>query len=218
MKTAIYELASIGHGRVTALLRLQRYHSSRKMVGLYNAHVLSKIEFATAAIYHASPFFLSALDRVQDRFLEALEISKETALLEFKLAPLQARRDMALLGLLHRIVLGQAPAQFSEIVRLADRPVFPRSMRAPEGRHTRQLHDPTCGAESRMLQRSWLRLIYTYNLLPQAFVDKKTVSLFQRSLQKAVANAAVAGGNRWDTFLHAGVHCMTARTFQARFE
>ena len=163
--------------------------------------MLSKLEFATAAIYHASPFFLAALDRVQDRFLDALGISREIAVIELKLAPLQARRDIALLGLLHRIVLMLAPAHFSDFVRLAVRPVFPQSYRVPAWRHSRQLHDPTCGAESRMLQRSFLWLIYTYNLLPQKVVKQKSVKLFQNALQRDVIQGAHAGVRRWEALL-----------------
>ena len=217
IKTAIYELASIGHSRVSTLLRLMWFHSIAAMIGFYKAQVLSKIEFATAAIYHASPFFLAALDRVQERFLSIMEVSNETALFELKLAPLQARRDIALLGLIHRVVLGLAPPQFSAFVRPAGRLMFPRSYRAMDLRHTRQLHDPTCGVESRMLQRSFLRLIYTYNVLPQHVVDKVTVRSFQGALQAAVARAAGVGIRRWDVLLHAGVRNLTVCTFQSLF-
>ena len=154
---------------------------------------------------------------MQDRFLDALGISRETALIELKLAPLQAGRDIALLGLIHRVVLGLAPPQFSDFVRLADRVVFPRSHRAPDLRHAMQLHDPTCGVESRMLQRSFPRLIYTYNLLPQTVVDKATVSTFQGAIQVAVSRAARVGIEKWEELLHAGVHCMSVSMFQALF-
>eukprot|EP00969_Alexandrium_andersonii_P029728 1298020-Alexandrium_andersonii.AAC.1 len=38
-----------------------------------------------------------------------LEISGRCALFRFRLAPLATRRDIALLGLVHRTVLGQGP-------------------------------------------------------------------------------------------------------------
>ena len=54
---------------------------------------------------------LSRIDGVQRRFLRELSFSEVTALNEFRLAPLEARRDMAMLGALHKITLGIAPAQ-----------------------------------------------------------------------------------------------------------
>ena len=174
------------------------------------------LEFATPAIYHATRFVLAALDRVQD-FLEGMGVSAVEALLCFKLAPLGARRDVAMLGLLHRIVWGQAPPQFSPIIRNAGRPLFPRSHRDTERMHCRQLHDPFFGAEKRCLQRSWLRLIYTYNMLPQCVVDATAVCSFQRHLQAALSNAARAGTTKWTSFLSSGVHRMSIARFQQLF-
>ena len=37
------------------------------------------------------------------------------ALRSFRLAPLRVRRDIALLGLIHRTVLGRGPKQFQEL-------------------------------------------------------------------------------------------------------
>ena len=218
MKHAVYELAGVGHSRVTAILRLRRFHSIASVVGFYKAQVLGKLEFATPAIYHATDFILAALDRVQDRFLDAVGLSQVSALLEFKLAPLRSRRDIALLGFLHRIVLGKAPKQFSDIVHFASCPGFPRSFRDPARLHDRQLRDPFCGSESRMLQRSWLRLIYTYNLLPQAVVDHTSVSAFQKQLQIAVQNAARSEMSSWSSILRDGVRLMSVSSFQALFQ
>ena len=38
----------------------------------------------------------------------------DAALHEFNLAPLESRRDMAMLGLIHRTLLGQGPPQFQQ--------------------------------------------------------------------------------------------------------
>ena len=53
---------------------------------------------------------MNRIDRVQRRFLRELNFSEVAALNEFRLAPLEARRDMAMLGALHKIKLGIAPA------------------------------------------------------------------------------------------------------------
>ena len=218
MRAAVYELAAIGHTRVTTVLRLRRFYSSRALFSFYKAQVLGKIEFATPAIYHATSFILSALDRVQNSFLESVGISAEAALLDFQLAPLIARRDIAMLGMIHKIVHGRAPPQFGAVVRFAHAPCFPRSLRGPGRRHNKQLHDPCLSSCSGLLNRSWLRLIYTWNLLPQHVVDILSTSRFQSVLQTAVKNATRSHVSDWESVLRRGVQRMSVSGFQMLFD
>ena len=87
------------------------------MLVQYKQQVLSYIEYRTPAIYHATASVLGRLDRLQDSFLRVLGISKEDALLYFNLAPLSMRRDIAVLGLLHRSAIGHGPPQFHEFFK-----------------------------------------------------------------------------------------------------
>ena len=84
-------------------------------IHLYKAHVLSFIEYRTAAIYHATGAILRPLDRFQRRFISNLGITGEEALIAFNLAWLEARRDMAMLGLIHRAAVGQGPIQLQTL-------------------------------------------------------------------------------------------------------
>ena len=52
------------------------------------------------------------LNQTQDKFLEAVGVTAKAALVDFNLAPLSSRRDMAMLGLLHRVQLGLAPQAY----------------------------------------------------------------------------------------------------------
>ena len=65
---------------------------------------------------------LQRLDRIQDRFLEELGLSAAEALLKHNLAPLSTRRDIAMLGLIHRTVLGCGPNTFSNTSGMRLRP------------------------------------------------------------------------------------------------
>ena len=65
--------------------------------------MLSFLEFPTPAIYHATEYTLSPLDRVQQRMLDELQISEVDTLVKHALAPLRCRRDIAMLGFLHRV-------------------------------------------------------------------------------------------------------------------
>ena len=71
--------------------------------------MLSYLEVFTAAVHHANEFFLNSIDQVQRTFLAELGLSVDEALLHFHLAPLAARRDIAMLGLLHKVALRSAP-------------------------------------------------------------------------------------------------------------
>ena len=84
--------------RLRALLRARRFHSVPDMIHLYKSKVLSFIEYRTSALYHSCTSHLIRLDAVQGRLLRVLGISKHDVLLEHNLAPLAARRDLAMLG------------------------------------------------------------------------------------------------------------------------
>ena len=83
---------------------------------LYKCHVLSFIESGTPAYYHAAPNILKLIDGIQDDFLEVIGISKKDAILHFNLAPLCTRRDIVMLGILHKIALGVAPSPFYNLI------------------------------------------------------------------------------------------------------
>ena len=109
---------------------------------------------------------LHRLDSLQQKILSETGISEERALGEFNLAPLSVRRDIAMLGLIHRTVLGSGPAQFKV---LFEKDVRSRDhvTRLQKSRHSKQLVEHRGGLE--ILQRSALGLTSVYNLLPQVF-------------------------------------------------
>jgi hypothetical protein len=120
---------------------------------------------------------------VQTRFLKDIGVDEVTALNKFHLAPLTTRRDIAMLGLIHRTAMGKGPAQFKEFFK-----------RDP---HTKALHDPRNDSNAPITRRFALGLVAIYNLLPQSIRGSKTVSAFQRSLQECVVKFALAGYPQW---------------------
>ena len=59
---------------------------------------------------------LQRIDQTQLRFLREIGCTEPRALLQFRLASLESRRDIAVLGRLQRIVLGLAPPQAAVLV------------------------------------------------------------------------------------------------------
>ena len=111
MVDAVSEIVSAAGWKLRTLLRTRRFYTDSDLVVLYKSHLLSYLEYRTPAIYHATRAILCRLDAVQTRFLKDIGVDEGTASTVFHLAPLCARRDMALLGFIHRTVLGKGPTR-----------------------------------------------------------------------------------------------------------
>ena len=217
MATACLEIAAQGHSRTRSLLRLQAFYSKSKMIMFCKAQVLSYIEMWTPAVRHANEYWLSAIDGVQLAFLNELDIGQDVGLTEFNLAPLASRRDMAMLGMIHKIVLGLAPVSLAALFQSDRGGRFPRSLRAQHSRHSRQVRDPIDGTQHRMLERSAFGLAYAYNLLPEHVVQCSSVSSFQTLLQRGLVNYCRAGCASWAMLYRSGIKSLSTANFQALF-
>ena len=145
------------------------------MIHLYKPKVLLYAEYRTVAIYHASVSLLHQVDRVQESFLEDVGIDAISAFLVFNLAPLSLRRDIAMLGLTHRTVLGQGPEHFKQWFYREDA-VNRTTTRFK--RHRFRLHEHINGRQLAVVKRSALGLVSIYNMLPTEIVAAKSVKCF----------------------------------------
>ena len=158
---------------------------------LYKSHLLSFLEYRTPAVYHARRNALSRLDNVQQRFLRDVGIDDLTALMQFNLAPLSTRRDIAMMGLIHRTALGRGAPHFRKHFRLAG-PDF-----VGQRNHGRHLVDPRLEVRGNMVARSALGLVAIYNMLPNQVAMVTDISLFQAGLQRIVKERASEGCLDW---------------------
>jgi len=181
--------------KLRTLMRTQRFYSTEELTNLYKSQILSYVEYRTPAIYHACDSVVSRIDWIQDRFLKDIGVSDEEALLYCSLAPLTTRRDIAMLGLIHRTVLGQGPPHFKQWVQLSSN----RRTAAGADAHThcRHLVSHRHGNFLDVLKRSFLGLVDVYNLLPEEAVQITTVQDFQRYLQELVKEAALSNVCLW---------------------
>ena len=92
------------------------------MVLLFKSHIISFLEYRAAAFPHASSSVLAPRGNVLDRFLRDVGLSRKDALLRFSLAPLSSRRDIAVLGLIHRSALGLGPRMLQRFFSAASSP------------------------------------------------------------------------------------------------
>ena len=64
------------------------------------------MEYHSGAIFHASDTLLERLDSAQRGFLQEIGMSPEIAFVEHNFAPPRLRRNIGMLGFLHKRVLG----------------------------------------------------------------------------------------------------------------
>ena len=160
---------------------------------------------------------LAPTDRVQKRLLREMALSEVQALEMYSLAPLPSRRDMAMLGFLHRVALGHTSAQIRDLFPLAAPPLPGRiptilSMR----RHDRQFREPLYRTD--VFKRSAFGLTAVYNLLPAHVVASESVKAFQSLLQKALRKAAHLGINNWQRLFAPDHRSLGVVAFQRLFD
>jgi hypothetical protein len=184
MNGAVEEVVKEAGWKLKMLLRTKRYYTDGDLVILFKAHLLGYLEYRTPAVYHATRDILTKLDRVLTKFLEDLGLSEVEALMNFNMAPLAARRDIAMLGLIHRTVLGKGPRHFKDHFKVASSGI---------------LLDPreSITGGGALMKRSALGLVAIYNLLPTASKSKRTVREFQTSLQQLLKDRANEGRDDW---------------------
>ena len=200
MDYAIHDLVSSCRWKRNMLLRCGQFFNGLQLVDLYKSQLLGFIEYRTPAIYHACCSLLAPLDEIQTQILAAAGMSPVEALMVCNLAPLAARRDMALLGAIHRAVLNGGPKQLHQFFR--------RTFVPAPGRHAFQLHEWQDGdvsgfalpgsSPAQYIARSALGLVAIYNRLPASIVEtSSTVSTFQACLQDLMRQRICGGDERW---------------------
>ena len=206
MSATVEELAKSCRWKMKALLRTSRFNTGAALINLYKAQLLSYIEYRTAAIYHVCDSALALLDVVQDKVLRIAGMTKIEALNCANLAPLSVRRDIAMLGVIHRAAIGRGPEQLRYFFEADE-----DARRENRGRHRLQLKMLQHHGSDFVLPRSEpaqyieysaFGLIAVYNLLPADIVEASpTVREFQRALQSVVRQRANAGCSDWEVTL-----------------
>ena len=115
MDLAVRDVVRQASWKLTTILWTRRFHGVSQLVQVYKSKDPPFVEYRTPAVYHAAKTALAGIDAVQRRFLRECGLSDDDALLLFNLAPLETRRDIAMLGLVHRSVLGCVPRHFANM-------------------------------------------------------------------------------------------------------
>ena len=177
MAAAVRDISREAGWKVRSLLWRRKCYSTPEFVELYKAQVLSFIESRTPGLHHAAPSVLEIVDRVQGRFLREIRFSELEAFERFRLAPLPDRRDISMLGLLHRVSLGNVPPPLAALFDApVARPFAGRSVgtRAGAVRHNRQFAEHVSrGGRMEVFRKSCFGLVAIRNMLPESAADTK---------------------------------------------
>ena len=146
-------------------------------------------------MYHCCASALRKIDAIQRRFLDALDCSERDELLVFNLAPLSTRRDIAMLGVIHRALLGEGPDQFRKFFRYAI-PQSRRHTRSAGTRHESQIDETNIHHD--FMRASAFGLQRIYNHLPAFIVEQGTVKLFQNEAHSLVKSLCEKGVPDWE--------------------
>ena len=124
-----------------------------------------------------------------------LGVEESDAFLKYNFAPPSLRRNIGVLGLLQKRVLGLSHPVFQDLLSYhAD---VLGSLRP--GEHDKQLYGHILNVQFQhaLLYRSIFAMVYVYNRLPQEVVDSKTVASFQTCLTCMARKACEDGDPKW---------------------
>ena len=164
----------------------------------FKTHVLCLLEGSTAAIFHAASSHLEKLNTLQRNFVTNVGLSEEEAFMDYNLAPLKLRRNIAALGFLHRVTLGLAHPDIMELFPPESHSSHRFRTRLAIHRHGKQLKDRCNGSQNDLVHRSFFGMVRVYNLLPDRAIEMQTVHTFQKELT-AMARRQCRTSQQWQS-------------------
>ena len=195
MQPAIDDTMSRVHPRVTAMLRTRAHYGSKDLITQFKTHIWGIMEAHSGGIFHACTSQLDRLDSCQRHFVQELGLTEATAFTEHNFAPPVLRRNIGILGLIHKRVIGQCHPDFCTLLPwFAD-----RFGHTPATGHSKQLYDHTLEVHLQrgLHQRSIFAMVDVYNKLPQPVVDCVDVSTFQTQLTKIARERCQGNHPAW---------------------
>ncbi len=183
--------------KITAILRVASLYSVRDLVLQYKAHVLCDFEFSTGAIFHVGKSKLHKLDAQQARFLRGIGLAASDAFMTHNLAPLCLRRDIAMLGLLHKIALGEAHPAFEKLFPL-DVKLATHQTRRVVNKNRLQFVNRCDGDQTSLMNKSVFACVRVYNKLPMYCGNAASVKDFQSLLTKDARFACGICRDNWE--------------------
>ena len=192
MQAAIDAIVAHVRPKIKALLRTRGFYDHANMFAQYKTHIWGYTEYHNGAIFHAAATELAKLERLQRHYVHELSLTEESAFLYYNFAPPTLRRDIGILGFLHKRVLGECHNAIALMF-----PFIPVALPW----HNKQLdsHMYECTCRLGLFQKSVFSMVHVYNRLPQYVVDQDSVSKFQTELTKIAKHRCAHLSVPWRT-------------------
>ena len=181
--------------KIVAILRTRTHYDTATLIQQFKTHVWGLMECQSGGIFHASTTLLNKIDGTHRRFLRDIGVSEAAAFLEHNFASPTLRRNIAILGALHKRVLGKSHPVMEQLLPFwSDR----FGSNRPD-KHSKQLYGSflVVEAQYQLYQRSIFGMCCVYNNLSQNVVDASSVSQFQSLLTDIVRARCEAGHANW---------------------
>ena len=195
MQKALEKILAQMRPKIKAILRMRQYYDVKELISQFKTHIWGIMETHNGAIFHASSSILSRLDDIQRQFLKEIGETERSAFLDFNFAPPLLRRNIGILGVLHKRVIGKSHPIFQQLLPF-QRDLFQEGR---PGDHNKQLYGHMWEVKNQrgLHDRSIFAMVHTYNNLPQKVVDCASVSEFQTALTKIVRANCEVGLPDW---------------------
>ena len=105
MDIEIERICSITKPKINAMLRIANLYTKTDMIQQFKTHIWGYFEYSCGSILYATENQLQKIDNIQTRFLRHLNIDEDVAFLEYNFAPTMLRRDIGILGFIHKRIL-----------------------------------------------------------------------------------------------------------------
>ena len=190
------QLVQTSKWKIACILRSRAFHDNADLLHIFKAKIWSYLEYRTSVIYHCNGDLLAEIDSLQERFLAKIGMCRKVAALHYSFLPLCTRRDIAMLGMLHRTRLGHGPSQFNALFPTVSGSLHISNpyVRAP------YTVGPWCRQIPHM-SYSAFGLIRVYNSLDKNILETRTVHEFQSALTAYIKSQIRVGLRNWDKSL-----------------
>ena len=191
MAEAVDLVVARARPKIKALLRSRAFYSLPDLIIQFKTHIWGLIEYSHGCIMHASESALARVERLQSSFVEELHVYEDDNFLIHNFAPLQLRRDIGILGLLHKRVLGECHPAILDFL--------PFALPTYAWRHPKQLDTQldSCVSRQGLYWRSIFGLVHVYNRLPEHVVASPSVKVFQARLTEGAKKRCASGDPQW---------------------
>ena len=112
MKLAVDKILCAVRPKIQVMLRVSHLYTQKGMIQRFEIHIWEYIQYAHGCILHASDILWSKFENLQQRFFTIFQYIGRNSFLEFGFVPIFLRRDIGILGFIHKRDLQQCLIKF----------------------------------------------------------------------------------------------------------